>query len=212
MRRISLLLSLCLLLFALAGCRGTNDAGDTAEPPAPETEQAAPEESQSPEHETTPEVPEETPEQPSPEEIPEEVPEEPEEELETPETEEPEPEETSAETSYTACSAYSKEEIEAFAAKVRQAVLDKDWDTLAQNTVYAIAVGSQTFLEESEFAAADWDSILSEDFIQAIEKESCQDMFNNFDGVMMGDGQIWFNEVLDIDGNSEGLKVIAINP
>lgn len=233
MRRISLLLTLCLLLFALAGCGGTSDAGDTAAPAAPETEQTDPEQAQPSEPEASPETPEspedqpkEVPEESSPEEVPEEPAKEPTEEpAEKPaaetgrpepeqpeETEAPEPEETGEENPYSvACPDYSKKEVESFAAQVRQAVLDRDWESLSQLSCYDIKVGEYTFADSAEFAAADWDSMLSDPFVQAMERESCTGMFCNWQGVMMGDGQIWFGEVLDIDGNNQGLKVTAIN-
>lgn len=221
MRRISFLLTLCLLLLALTGCGGTNNAGNTAEPSVPETEQTEPEDS--------PEAPEAPEEQPSAEQVPEQPTEElgpekpaeepseetPAEEPEQPETAEPEepaPEETSAENPYSACTEYSKEAVEDFAAQVRQAVLDRDWESLSRLTCYDIRVGEHTFGNSSEFAVADWDSILDEDFFQAIEEESCTDLFCNASGVMMGGGQIWFGQVLDIDGNDQGLQVTVINP
>lgn len=210
MKRMFLLLSLSLLL-VLAGCAGQEPAQqETEQPDQTVSDQTT--ESQETEKLDEPAEPQET-EEPSQEESeePEKEPVEPAE----PDQEEPEePEESSQETAkdaYAACTSLPAEEVDAFAAQVRQAVVSRDWDRLAEMVCYDIKVWENTFADSAEFAAADWDSIFSEDFLQAIEEEPCQDMFCNWQGVMMGDGQIWFSEVLDIDGNSEGLKVVAIN-
>lgn len=201
MKRIFLLLSLCLLL-VVAGCAGQEPSQQEPEQSGQTVESQEPDEAAEPQQPVKPDQAEtQESEQPDQEEEAQ-GPEEPGQEEELQET----PEDT-----YAVCTSLSVEEVETFAAQVRQAVLDKDWDSLAQMTCYDIKVGENTFADSAEFAAADWDSVFSEDFIQAIEEESCREMFCNWQGVMMGDGQIWFSEVLDMDGNSEGLKVVAIN-
>lgn len=44
-----------------------------------------------------------------------------------------------------------------------------------------------------------------EDFYDSIEKETCTEMFCNWQGIMLGNGEIW---IAEIDGE---LKVTAIN-
>ena len=103
------------------------------------------------------------------------------------------------------------ETVESFAAEIRQQILDKDWNGLADNTLFPITVAGVTYENKDAFAAADWDSILGDSFIQAIEEESCENLFCNSDGIMLGNGEVWFAEHLDDNFESLGLKVIAIN-
>ena len=105
----------------------------------------------------------------------------------------------------------SKEAVEGFAATVKQQILDKDWAGLSENVVYPITVGGKTYANKSEFASADWDSILSAEFINSIKEESCENLFSNSDGAMLGNGEVWISEWLDSSNESMGLKVIAIN-
>lgn len=41
--------------------------------------------------------------------------------------------------------------------------------------------------------------------------EGCENMFCNYQGIMLGNGQVWIGEVLDKNGENGKLKVIAVN-
>lgn len=104
-----------------------------------------------------------------------------------------------------------KATVESFAKTVRQQILDKDWAGLADNILFPITVGGKTYSSKEEFAAADWDSILTAEFLKDIQDETCENMFSNSEGVMLGMGEVWISEQLDENFESLGLKVIAIN-
>lgn len=112
---------------------------------------------------------------------------------------------------YAGSTNFSKSEVENFANVVKQQILNKNWSGLTENIAFPITVGDVTYTNSSEFMAADWNALLGEDFYAAIEKETCQDMFHNYQGIMLGDGQVWIAEILDASGVSQGLKVTAIN-
>lgn len=126
-------------------------------------------------------------------------------------TADPDPVDPEVPSNYAICTDKSPAEVEAFAAQVRQHILNRDWDALSEELVYEIRIGGVLYSSAEEFAAADFDAVIDDDFLAAIEAERCKNMFCNANGIAMGDGQVWIAEVLDIDGNSEGLKVIAIN-
>lgn len=104
-----------------------------------------------------------------------------------------------------------KATVESFAKNVRQQILDKDWAGLADNVLFPITVGKKTYNNKEEFVAADWNGILTEDFLKDIQDETCENMFSNSEGVMLGMGEVWISEQLDDNFESLGLKVIAIN-
>lgn len=55
-------------------------------------------------------------------------------------------------------------------------------------------------------------NVIDEDFIKAIEAESCRDLFCNWQGIMLGEtGQIWIGDVYDETQTSHELKVTGIN-
>ena len=103
------------------------------------------------------------------------------------------------------------ETVESFVAEVRQQIVDRDWEGLSDNVLYPITIANTTYSSKEEFLAADWDSILSDEFFKAIEEENCENLFCNSDGVMLGNGEVWISEQLDENFESYGLKVIAIN-
>ena len=111
-------------------------------------------------------------------------------------------------------------EVESFALEIKQQILDGDWNGLSEKIAYPITIGEVEYADAKEFASADWNTILSKDFITAIENESCQNMFCNYEGIMFGDGQIWFSQVMNeevtpeeaADSSRTGtLKITAIN-
>lgn len=112
---------------------------------------------------------------------------------------------------YSVCTNEDKETVESFAASVREQILSKDWEALSENVSYPITVSGKTYANKDEFAAADWDSILSDEFFKDIEEESCENLFCNSDGIMLGMGEVWIAEHLGDNNESLGLKVIAIN-
>lgn len=103
------------------------------------------------------------------------------------------------------------ETVESFAAEVRQQIVDRDWEGLSDNILFPITISTKAYNSKEEFLAADWDSILSEEFFNAIEEENCENLFCNYEGVMLGNGEVWISEQLDDNNVSCGLKVIAIN-
>lgn len=51
---------------------------------------------------------------------------------------------------------------------------------------------------------------VSTDFISAISGENCQNMFCNWQGIMMDNGEIWISETINTNGE-ETLCVSSIN-
>lgn len=102
----------------------------------------------------------------------------------------------------------SKSEVEAFAEKVKNCVVSQDWTGLASLLSDSVTIDGNTYSVE-KFKQMDFSNV-NADFISAIRDESCQDMFCNWQGIMLGSGEIWISEAINENGE-ETLCVTSIN-
>ena len=121
------------------------------------------------------------------------------------------PEENQNVEYYSVCTNFSKSEVEQFAKEIREFILAEDWEGLSEYVVYPITMAGVTYEDSTSFLAAPFEAHLDEDSIEAIHNESCTDMFCNYAGIMMGNGEVWIGEVLNEDYSSAGLHVIGLN-
>lgn len=121
------------------------------------------------------------------------------------------PEEAQNKDYYSVCTNYSKSEVEQFAKEVRELIIAEDWESLSECVVYPITIAGVTYEDSTSFLAAPFEAHMDEDSIEAIHNESCTDMFCNYAGIMMGNGEVWIGEVLNEDYSSAGLHVIGLN-
>lgn len=112
---------------------------------------------------------------------------------------------------YSVCTNYSKTEVEQFAKEVKKLILAKDWEKLSEYMVYPITIAGVTYEDCASFLAAPFGTHLDAASIESIRNESCTDMFCNYTGIMMGNGEVWIGEVLNEDYSSAGLHVIGLN-
>lgn len=119
------------------------------------------------------------------------------EEVEEPEeSEEPEePEEPEEDVNYYGIywSDRSKDEVETFAKKVRQEILDRDWEALSADCLYPVLVDGEWINSPEELVVVLSQADINEDFMQDVENETCEDMFANSHGSMFGYGSVWIN-------------------
>lgn len=112
---------------------------------------------------------------------------------------------TTADDYYSIWTNLSASEVEAFAFGVKEDIISGNWESLSQKISYPITVNGVTYSDSGAFSSEDWGSILNQDFLSAVQGETCHEMFSNWEGCMFGTGQVWISMV---DGS---LKVIAIN-
>ena len=112
------------------------------------------------------------------------------------------------ENPYAVCTSKSKEEVEEFAARAKECVLKEDWEAVSGMVSYPITIQNVTYPDAESLAAAD--ITLTEAYRGSLEQASCTDLFANWEGIMIGNGEIWFAELLDEEGNSLGLFITAI--
>ena len=99
---------------------------------------------------------------------------------------------------------------EQFAEEIKNDILKHDWDALSEKISYPIAINGTTVNNREDFLKLDIDGKLNQEFVEAIRAETCRKMFCNWQGVMMGDGQIWFDNVYKGTGPWK-LSIIGIN-
>ena len=115
---------------------------------------------------------------------------------ESEEVEEPEePEESEEDVNYYGIywSDRSKDEVETFAKKVRQEILDRDWEALSADCLYPVLVAGEWINSPEELVAVLSQADISEAFMQDVENETCEDMFANSHGSMFGYGSVWIS-------------------
>ena len=112
---------------------------------------------------------------------------------------------------YSVCTYLSKAEVEQFAREVKDLILASNWAELSERIAYPITVGGTVYEDGASFAKAPFETLLDTDAIEDIQNESCTDMFCNYSGIMMGNGEVWIGEVLNEDGASAGLRVISLS-
>lgn len=106
---------------------------------------------------------------------------------------------------YSAATGFSAAEVETFAKVVQHNVVMENWDALADKVSFPLTIQDQRISDKKTFV--EWMEIfqLNPSFRDSVAAESCTAMFCNWQGICMGNGLIWINEM-------EGeLKVTAIN-
>ncbi len=98
----------------------------------------------------------------------------------------------------------------AFLAGLKAAVQGADKDKVAAMVQYPLRVnlekGSRTVRTRSEFVK-DYDRLVTPTVRKAIETQAPECLFANYQGVMIGNGQVWFEEQQD-----GALRIKALNP
>lgn len=102
------------------------------------------------------------------------------------------------------------QEVNAYAKKIQKMILLKKWNNVANEVKYPVLVSSKLIKTKKEFCNYKFDKVLTKSFYQALKKEKCDSLFNNYQGAMLADGQVWINEVENGSGK-KALKIIAIN-
>lgn len=97
------------------------------------------------------------------------------------------------------------EEVEAFAAEIRQNVVDGNWENFAQKVNYPLPVYEREIRNAEKLMDLTTQFRVQESFVERIGQETCVRMYSSGQGIRMADGRIWINEV---DGK---LKITAIN-
>ena len=116
---------------------------------------------------------------------------------------------------YSGVTTLNKTEVEAFAAKARQAYLDEDWKTISTMIRYPITMYPDVKVNNAEeFLSYMSDKVVSDGDRAAMEEEDCNDLFFNGQGICLATGSVWFLDV-NFDGveqvDAPLLRIISVS-
>ncbi|KKX30277.1 hypothetical protein [Rhizobium sp. LC145] len=100
-----------------------------------------------------------------------------------------------------------------FLAKLQKAVASDDKETVANMVDYpfqARIAGKAVKIKDARHFVADYDKVVTAKVKASIAKQTYPTLFANWQGVMIGDGEVWFSEV-GKDEKHMAVKIIAIN-
>lgn len=114
---------------------------------------------------------------------------------------------------YAVCTDLGAWEVERFAKRVRKQVLAGDYEGIAEELAYPVVIDGVSFADKAAFLAADFVKNPNPAFADAIEQETGELLFCSWQGIMLGNGgeNLWFAEMKNGDGSSQGLKITGIN-
>ena len=122
------------------------------------------------------------------------------------------PESTTPADYYKVATGKTAREVEDFAGLVKETLLAKDFVKMSELVAYPIMIAGERIESPEEFLNMDFGAKVNPKFLENVEEASCEQMFCNWQGIMLGEtGSVWIAEVLSGDLSSEGLKVIALN-
>lgn len=109
---------------------------------------------------------------------------------------------------YEVATSKSAWEVERFAKRVKRLILAGDFEGLAETMIFPIRIDETVYIDKAAYMKAEFVKDPSPEFIEALQAESCEDLFCNYSGIMMGNELCW---ILEESSEPLGLKVYAIN-
>ncbi|OHV84470.1 hypothetical protein [Rhizobium sp. LCM 4573] len=100
-----------------------------------------------------------------------------------------------------------------FLAKLQKAVAADDKETVASMVDYPFQArigGKAVKINDARHFIADYDKVVTAKVKGAVAKQTYPTLFANWQGVMIGDGEVWFSEI-GKDEQHMAVKIIAIN-
>jgi hypothetical protein len=104
---------------------------------------------------------------------------------------------------------------EEFFAKLKKAVAEGDKETVASMIDYPFQArlkGKAVKIRDQKHFVADYDQVVTAKVKDAVAKQTYPTLFGNWQGVMIGDGEVWFNGICSDDScKQQTVRIIAIN-
>ena len=112
---------------------------------------------------------------------------------------------------YESVTAMPKSEVEELCRMLRQAYLEEDWEYIADWLRYPFALGETEFETTDEFITYMQSKTIHASDREAMEAETCCNMFVNGDGICMGSGQIWLNDMNYMTDEEPMLEIVGLS-
>jgi len=109
----------------------------------------------------------------------------------------------------------SHEPYHAFFEKLKKAVAENDKQTVASMVDYPFKArinDKAVTIRDAAHFAADYDKVFTTKIKEAVAKQNYQNLFANWQGVMIGDGEVWFSGICNNDAcEQQTVRIIAVN-
>ncbi|WP_315071109.1 hypothetical protein [uncultured Clostridium sp.] len=107
----------------------------------------------------------------------------------------------------------SDQDVETFISEIQSYIVNDNKEKLAEEIAYPVNVkinGQVIKIQNKDELIENYDQIFNADYKQGISNAPTKYLFVNYQGIMFDGGNIWINDVMLDDSNSE-LKITAIN-
>lgn len=102
--------------------------------------------------------------------------------------------------------------VEAFFLKLQHAVNTHDVNKLAAMAAYPLVVNGKSTVPNSHYFEKHYNVIFTKTVVTAVERQKYKALFGNDQGVMIGNGELWFSGVCrDASCKQYQVRIIAIN-
>jgi hypothetical protein len=103
-------------------------------------------------------------------------------------------------------------EAESFFNKVKVANATRDAQAMAKLAAFPLTVDGKKSIKNASAFIARYSEIFNADVVKAVEEQKFETLFSNYQGVMFGNGQLWFAAVCDQRTcKKHKVRIVAIN-
>jgi hypothetical protein len=110
----------------------------------------------------------------------------------------------------------SDKALESFIVTIKKAIANNDKMWIADHLFYPVRVRisekSTLAIKNKNQLLLQYDKIFTPAMKQKISSTFSFNLFSNYQGVMLGDGQLWVNNGLNGTEKNPGFQIISINP
>ncbi|WP_309086622.1 hypothetical protein [Chelativorans sp.] len=104
---------------------------------------------------------------------------------------------------------------QAFFDKLKKAVAENDKQSVASMVDYPFKArinGKAVTIRDAAHFTADYDRVFTAKVKEAVSKQTYANLFANWQGVMVGDGEVWFSGICKNEAcEQRTVKIIAVN-
>ncbi len=112
---------------------------------------------------------------------------------------------------YSGVTAMPAGDVEAFAALLKGAYLNEEWNVIAEYVKYPVMVNGVAIEDEATLLETLNSMHVSDASFSAMTQETCTNLFFNGQGICLADGAIWILDPNYMTDKTPELKIITIN-
>ncbi|MGH9654637.1 MAG: hypothetical protein ACRD6B_14375 [Bryobacteraceae bacterium] len=103
-------------------------------------------------------------------------------------------------------------DVHAFFEQLKAAVISHDVEKIASMASYPFVLNGKASVPNRAAFISHYRQIFTPEVIEAVEQQSYDKLWSNWQGVMIGDGEVWFAGICpDSSCSSYEIKIISVN-